>query len=350
MREWRGRRVLVTGHTGFKGGWLTLWLQRMGAHVSGLALPPDSSPNLFEGAHLASTVSSHFVDVRDTAAVADVVRDEAPEVVFHLAAQPLVRRSYLDPLETFSTNVMGTANVLSALHRVTSVKAVVVVTTDKVYENREWDWSYREVDTLGGHDPYSASKACAEIVAASWRRSFGHSVPWRMATARAGNVIGGGDWSVDRLVPDLARGAISRQPVPIRNPLAIRPWQHVVEPLAGYLRLAEALLERSEAEGAWNFGPDASDQRPVREVADLFAWAWGPDCRWVQDSGAHPHEARALALDSTRARNHLGWRPRLDLEAAVHWTVEWYRGVHERMDAREAVLRQIERYEELSTP
>lgn len=345
---WRGRRVLLTGHTGFKGGWLALWLHRMGARVTGYALPPSTEPSLYQAADIERTLRSELADVRDRERVAAVVRECDPEVVFHLAAQPLVRASYAQPVETFAANVMGTAHLLDALRGAPSARAVVVVTTDKVYENREWERGYREDDALGGHDPYSASKACAELVCGAWRRAFGSQRRWRLATARAGNVFGGGDWAADRLVPDLVRHAMRGEPVPIRNPGSIRPWQHVLEPLAGYIRLADALLEGDDVEGAWNFGPVDDAHRTVHEVADLVRVAWGPSCAWVPDRAEHPHEARALSLDSTRARLGLGWSPRLTLADGIRWTTDWYRSVAAGADARALTLGQIERYEMLS--
>lgn len=315
---WRGRRVFLTGHTGFKGTWLAAWLERLGAHVTGYALPDR--------------------DVRDLDALRGALASSEADVVFHLAAQSLVRESYANPVETYATNVMGTVHLLEAVRAAKHVRAVVVVTSDKCYENREWPWPYRENEPLGGHDPYSSSKACQELVAAAYRRSFGGAA---IATARAGNVIGGGDAAKDRLVPDLIRAFTRGEAAVIRNPAAIRPWQHVLEPLHGYLMLAEALCDRDGFADAWNFGPFEHDVRPVRAIADALVARWGNGARWQQDEGTHPHEATTLKLDSTRARTLLGWTPRLSLDTALDWIVEW----HQHADAREATLQQIERYE-----
>jgi CDP-glucose 4,6-dehydratase len=349
---WAGRRVLVTGHTGFKGAWLTLWLARMGAEVQGLALPPDTTPSLFAEAVTEDDVASHLLDLRDAAAVARCVAAAAPEAVFHLAAQPLVRRSYAEPVETFATNVMGTVHLLEALRAVPGLRAVVVVTSDKAYLNREWVWPYREEEALGGHDPYSASKAATELAAAAWRASF-FVAPGAaaIATARAGNVIGGGDWAADRLLPDLVRAALAGQPVELRNPDATRPWQHVLEPLAGYLRLAECLAGEA-GQGfaeAWNFGPAAADALPVGEVAAAAATAWGPGMTLHPGCGGGPHEAMLLQVDASKARARLGWRPRLDIHQAIGWTIDWYARQSQGEAARDLTLAQIDAYAELGT-
>ena len=290
---WHDRRVLVTGHTGFKGAWLSLWLSRLGARVTGLALAPETSPSLFTLAGLAERVDSRLGDIRSRAIVDAVVAESRPEVVFHLAAQALVRRSYADPVATYETNVMGTAHVLEAARRADGLRAVVVVTSDKCYENREWWWPYREDDALGGYDPYSSSKGCAELVTAAWRRSYfgGPASPAGVASARAGNVIGGGDWAEDRLVPDCMRAFGTSTPVVIRRPAAVRPWQHVLEPLAGYLLLAERLAEGPGFAEAWNFGPSVDDARPVSWVVDRLVRFWGGDARWAHDGSEQPHEA-----------------------------------------------------------
>lgn len=340
-----GRRVLLTGHTGFKGGWLALWLERLGATVCGLALPPDTNPSLFDALRLGETVESNFADIRDVEAVKRVMIDSAPEIVFHLAAQPLVRRSYGAPIETLATNVMGTAHVLEAARNCPSVRAIVVVTTDKCYENRGWDSGYRESDRLGGHDPYSASKACAELVAAAWRSSYYQvdDAPL-LATARAGNVIGGGDWAEDRLVPDIVRAIGARQTVLIRNPGAIRPWQHVLEPLAGYLMLGARLLagDRSVAE-AWNFGPALGDTQPVSALCEVLCTRLGG--KWRHDEGEHPHEAAVLRLDSSHAMLKLGWAPRWTLAQTLELTADWYARASRGEDARALTLEQISAYE-----
>jgi CDP-glucose 4,6-dehydratase len=318
------RRVLVTGHTGFKGSWLCLWLQTLGSHVTGLALDPSSEPSHWD--LLKLSITDHRIDIRDEAAVSRVFAAERPEVVFHLAAQPLVRRSYREPVTTWATNVMGTAHVLEAARRTPEVRAVVVVTTDKCYENREWPWAYRERDRLGGHDPYSASKAGAELVAASYRTAFLKypSAPL-LATARGGNVIGGGDWSEDRLVPDLVRSVIAREPLVIRSPRATRPWQHVLDCLSGYLLLGQRLLAGDTAcAEAWNFGPDGDGNRTVEQVLRGLARTW-PQLRWQLGSSPQPHEAGLLHLDTAKAKMHLGWRPVWNLEQAIHHTANWYR-------------------------
>lgn len=343
---WQGRRVLVTGHTGFKGGWLSLWLQTLGAEVHGLALAPPSEPSLFVQARVADGMHSTLGDIRDPALVRRAVQACRPEVIFHLAAQPLVRASYEDPLGTYATNVMGTLHLLDAARACGGVRAIVNVTSDKCYENREWPWPYREDEALGGHDPYSSSKACAEIVSASWRRSFLHAQgATGLATARAGNVIGGGDWAEDRLVPDLLRAFEAGRPAVLRNPLAVRPWQHVLEPLAGYLLLAERLLADPPAwSRAWNLGPGEADARPVAWIADTLAALWGAGAGWVQDPGSHPHEAQLLRLDATLARVRLGWQPRWPLREALARVAGWHRAWSAGADARTLCLEQIQAY------
>jgi CDP-glucose 4,6-dehydratase len=341
---WRGRRVLLTGHTGFKGGWLALWLQRMGAEVHGLALPPETDPSFFETCRVAEGMTSRFGDIRDLRVVLDAAERSSPEIVIHMAAQPLVRRSYDEPVETFATNVMGTVHVLEAARRTRSVRAVVAVTSDKCYSNREWVWGYRETDPLGGHDPYSASKGCSEIVAASYRSAFpGKAL---IATVRAGNVIGGGDWSKDRLIPDLVRAAERGEPALVRNPNAIRPWQHVLEPLRGYLDVAQRLVEQGApwAE-AWNFGPAPSDARPVHWIADRIVAAWGSGARWERDGAPAPHEATFLRLDCGKANARLDWWPRWSLDAALQRIVAWHRAHRTGTDMRAFSLGQIGEYE-----
>jgi len=347
---WQGRRVLLTGHTGFKGGWLALWLKGLGAQLTGLALPPPTNPSLFEMARVAEGMNSHFQDIRDAAGIAALMAKTQPEVVFHLAAQPLVRRSYADPLETYSTNVMGTANLLEAVRTASpATRAIVVVTTDKCYENREWVWGYRESDPLGGHDPYSASKAATELVAASYAKSYfsGPGAP-ALATARAGNVIGGGDWAADRLLPDLIRACESGQDLSIRYPQAIRPWQHVLDPLAGYLRLAERLLEQGHAfAGAWNFGPAEGNLKPVSWIADHFLAAWHTSTAWQRVEGAELHEAGILKLDWSKAAHLLGWRPSMSIETAIERVVEWHKACIADQDMRQFSLAQIAAYRPL---
>ena len=329
MSVWTDTPVFLTGHTGFKGGWLALSLHALGARVHGYALAPNTQPCLFDVARVAEVLASDTrADLADLAGLKAALAAARPTVVFHLAAQPLVRASYADPLGTFATNVMGTANLLEAVRGVDSVQAVVVVTTDKVYDNREWVYPYREADPLGGHDPYSASKGAAEIVTASYRASFFHTAEVaRIATARAGNVIGGGDWAADRLVPDCLQAFAASQSVQLRYPGAVRPWQHVLEPLSAYLRLAEILLDKSvHAASAWNFGPDARGDATVGEVAQRLADLWGQGARVdIPDGGDHPHEAGQLRLDISRARAELGWQPRWSLDTALDHTVRWHR-------------------------
>ena len=347
---WAGKRVLLTGHTGFKGGWLALWLASMGARVMGYALAPSTQPSLWQYSEGYSGLSSTIADVRDLAALSETVKTFRPEIVFHLAAQALVRASYEDPVGTYSANVMGTVHVLEAVRRMSGVRAVVVVTSDKCYDNREWVWGYRESEPMGGRDPYSNSKGCAELVVAAYRSSyFSTTDSAAVASARAGNVIGGGDWAADRIVPDIVRAAISGAPVRIRNPNATRPWQHVLEPLSGYQHLAEALCNApAEYAEGWNFGPADEDAVPVGQIVSTVSRLWGPAARWVADKGPHPHEAHFLKLDSSKARSRLGWRPRLGLASALEWTVEWYKTQAQGGDARALTLAQIERYMDLT--
>lgn len=343
---WMGKRVLVTGHTGFKGSWLTLWLEQLGAQVYGLSLPPATQPSLYADLVDHLNVSSTFGDVRDENVVGDVMQSASPDIVLHLAAQALVRPSYETPVETLSTNVIGTAHVLQQARKLPDLKAVVIVTSDKCYENREWIWSYREHDALGGWDPYSASKGCAEIVTSAFCRSFFHNA--RVASARAGNVVGGGDWSQDRLVPDTVK-AWSRGEKPlIRNPGAVRPWQHVLEPLAGYLTLAEHLATDPEAFAeAWNFGPDEEGSRSVGDILDYMERCWPNAVGWTQGTSPQPHEANLLKLDASKARARLAWKPRLTTEAALDWVVEWYHGYTTGgTSAWELTSDQIRRYEQ----
>ena len=345
---WRGKRVLLTGHTGFKGGWLALWLHRLGAQVTGLALAPDTQPNLFELARIGELAAHHIVDLRDAAAVAATVKAAQPEIVLHLAAQPLVRASYREPLATFSTNVMGTAHLLEALRGEASVRVAVAVTTDKVYANREWPYPYREGDALGGHDPYSASKAAAEIVAASYRDSFLKAQGVALATARAGNVIGGGDWSEDRLIADAVRAWQAGTPLAIRRPQAVRPWQHVLDPLAGYLRLAERLWDDPALAGAYNFGPRTDEAATVREVIGIARDAYGSGECVFGDGSEGPHEAGWLALEVARAREALGVASRWPLREAVTRTMQWYRALAQGADARALCEADIAAHEALA--
>ena len=326
---WSGKRVLVTGHTGFKGSWLVTWLAEMGADIAGLALAPDTAPSLFEALDLSSACAHRLGDIRDGALVRRVVGEFRPEIVFHLAAQPLVRRSYRDPLETFATNVMGTAHVLDACRHGDGVRVVISVTTDKVYDNRHWPWGYRETDSLGANDPYSASKAAAELTTQSWRKSFLAGAGVTVATARAGNVIGGGDFCEDRIIPDAVRAFAQDLPLTVRNPKAVRPWQLVVEPLAGYLLLAESCWGDPAFAEAWNFGPDPAQVVAVGEIVDAFCAAWGRKARWHAPEAAsgEPKEAELLLLDSAKARHRLGWVPRFDIGHARALTAHWYQAM-----------------------
>ena len=332
---WAGRRVLVTGHTGFKGSWLLVLLDSLGAQVTGLSLAPDTTPSMFEAVGGTSLCNHHVADIRDAAAVEAIVTRAEPEILLHLAAQPLVRASYADPLGTYQTNVMGTAHVLEACRKTPSIRTIVSVTTDKCYANDGRTQGYREDAPLGGHDPYSNSKACAELVSACWRDSFLGERDTGLATARAGNVIGGGDWSADRLVPDAIRAFSAGRTLEIRNPDAVRPWQHVLEPLTGYLLLAEALTAdpASFARG-WNFGPAPADMARVRDVIDLLGRHWGATKPWAAQPGDHPHEAAMLTLDSSAAADALGWRPRLTLDRSLALTADWYRAQDKRTVTR----------------
>jgi CDP-glucose 4,6-dehydratase len=343
---WHGRRVLVTGHTGFKGSWLTCWLHRLGADVVGCALQPETEPSLYVLAGISSLCDSHLLDIREAERIKILVRQCRPEVVFHLAAQPLVRVSYREPLKTFSTNVMGTANLLDALRGVDSVKVAVVITTDKVYRNLEWPYPYREDDELGGHDPYSASKAASEIVTSSYRKAFLDEQDVALATARSGNVIGGGDWSEDRLIPDSIRSWSRKEKLEIRRPDAVRPWQHVMEPLLGYLRLAESLWNARGMAEAYNFGPDTGDVTTVRTVIEMARDYFGRGEVVWGDGSEGPHEAGFLALENVKARVDLDVSPRWSLAKAVECTMAWYRNQLAGRDARELCEADIATYEE----
>lgn len=348
---WKGKRVLLTGHTGFKGSWLSLWLQSMEAEVVGYALAPPTNPSLFEIAHVGKGMTSIIGDIRDLERLRAVFATQRPEIVFHMAAQPLVRYSYIEPVETYSTNVMGTVNLLEAVRGTDSVKAVVNVTSDKCYENREWVWGYRENEAMGGYDPYSSSKGCAELVTAAYRNSYFHPEKYKehgvvLASGRAGNVIGGGDWAGDRLVPDIMRAIMQDKPVNIRSPHAIRPWQHVLEPLSGYLVLAQKLYEEGTAyaEG-WNFGPNDEDAKPVQWIVEKLTQAWGEGASWVLDGGDHPHEAHYLKLDCSKAKARLDWFPRWSLDKTLGKIVAWHKAFEEDRGMREISLMQILEYQ-----
>lgn len=350
---WAGKRVFLTGHTGFKGSWLSLWLQSMGANVTGFALAPPTSPSLFEIAKVGDGMHSIVGDIRDLESLKSAMIEAKPDIVIHMAAQSLVRYSYDNPVETYGTNVMGTVHLFEAVRATPSVKAVVNITTDKCYENREWAWGYRENEPMGGYDPYSNSKGCAELVTSAYRSSFFNPLDYAkhgvaLASVRAGNVIGGGDWAQDRLIPDIISAFSEGRPVSIRSPHAIRPWQHVLEPLRGYLMLAEKLYSEGSgyAEG-WNFGPNEIDARSVGWIVETLAGQWGGDANWSLDVADHPHEATYLKLDISKARGRLGWTPVLTLTQALQMIVDWYRDYKSESDMRKVVLDQIAAYSTL---
>jgi CDP-glucose 4,6-dehydratase len=349
-RFWLGRRVFITGHTGFKGSWLCLWLHSLGAKITGFALSPPTDPSLYELCGVEKLVHSVYGDVRDYESLRRVVSETAPEVVIHMAAKPIVRESYRNPVETYQTNVIGTVNLLEAVRGSKSVRAVVVITSDKCYENREWLWGYRESDNLGGYDPYSSSKACSELVTASYRNSFFNPGEYHihgvaLASARAGNVIGGGDWSPDRLVPDCVRALLKGEKIVLRNPDSIRPWQHVLEPLCGYLVLATRLYENGAPYAqAWNFGPADIDEKPVKWLVERLCSRWGRNASYKAEEGAQLHEAHYLRLDSSKARMELGWRPCWNLEKAVDSIAEWTLAYEQRQDVKTVCLKQIADY------
>jgi CDP-glucose 4,6-dehydratase len=343
---WQGKRVFLTGHTGFKGSWLSLWLQSMGAELHGLALNPPTTPALFDEANVGAGMQSTIGDIRDYTTVLAAMHACRPDIVIHMAAQPLVRYSYQAPVETYATNVMGTVHVLEATRQVGTAKAVVNVTTDKCYDNKEWVWGYREDEPMGGYDPYSNSKGCSELITSAYRRSFFQQSGIALASARAGNVIGGGDWAADRLVPDILRAFEKSQPVIIRNPHATRPWQHVLEPLSGYLMLAERLYVDGQtfAEG-WNFGPHDEDARPVQWIVEHMVETWGDEDLWQLDGGAHPHEANYLKLDISKAKAKLGWQPRWNLSTALAKITEWHHHWLAKADVQSKCLQQISDYQ-----
>jgi CDP-glucose 4,6-dehydratase len=349
---WRGKRVFLTGHTGFKGAWLSLWLQSLGAELTGFSLKPATDPSLFDVARVGDGMRSQMGDIRDLDVLCSAMQAARPEIVIHMAAQSLVRRSYTNPVETYATNVMGTVHVLEAVRKTAGVRVVVNVTSDKCYENRERTPGYREDEPMGGHDPYSNSKGCAELVTSAYRRSFfsAGSIDQRgvaLASARAGNVIGGGDWAEDRLVPDLMRAFMSKRVVVIRNPSAVRPWQHVLEPLRGYLLLAERLWADAPAYAdGWNFGPNDEDAMEVGAIVGRVTALWGDSATWQRDTAAHPHEARTLRLDCSKARTRLGWAPVLSLPTALEWIVAWYRCYQAGNDMKQYSLAQLSEYQE----
>jgi CDP-glucose 4,6-dehydratase len=343
---WRGKRVFLTGQTGFKGTWLALWLVQLGAVVRGFALPPGTAQCLCMATGLVDRIDSMLGDIRDAATLGAALNSFTPDIVLHLAAQALVQRSYSQPVETFEVNVIGTIRVLEAVRHCRSVRAVVVVTTDKCYENREWVWAYRETDALGGRDPYSASKAAAELAVAAWRASFFDKTPVALATARAGNVIGGGDWAEDRLIPDCIRAMTAGHTIEIRSPNATRPWQHVLEPLRGYLLLAERLWrDGSDVAEAWNFGPAAKDVKPVSDIVARVTRLWGSEASWHAAGTQAGHEAGMLAVDAAKAQSYLLWQPRLRLQTALEWTIDWYKCHAAGQPAHALVLNDITRYE-----
>jgi CDP-glucose 4,6-dehydratase len=344
---WSGKRVLLTGHTGFKGSWLSLWLQSLGSHVRGLALEAPTEPSLFKEAKVGSGMEHRIADIRDYASVERLVAEFRPDIVIHMAAQPLVRLSYHEPINTYATNVMGTVHVLEAARKCDSIRAIVNVTTDKCYENREWVWGYREDEPMGGHDPYSSSKGCAELVSSAYRRSFLCDAGIAMGTARAGNVIGGGDWAADRLVPDILRALEQGVPVAVRNPGAIRPWQHVLEPLSGYLLLAEQLYKNGQADAeGWNFGPRDEDAKPVQWIVERLCEQWDAGASWTTQPGDHPHEAHFLKLDISKARQRLHWTPRWSLGTTLSKISDWHKAWLAGHDVRAVCLQQILEYQQ----
>lgn len=344
---WRNKKILVTGHTGFKGTWLSLLLHSMGAKVFGFALPPQTNPNLFELTHLSEDMDSYFGDIRDFNSLSSFIKSNNPEIVFHLAAQSLVHYSYHNPIETYATNVMGTVHILEALRQINSARVMVNVTSDKCYDNREWVWGYRENDPMGGWDPYSSSKGCAELVTEAYRRSYFSNSDTQLvlATARAGNVIGGGDWAANRLIPDFMRSVFSGETLLIRNPTSIRPWQHVLESLSGYLLLAERLwLEGEKFTGGWNFGPLDEDSKPVKWIIEYLIKLWGDPVLWDIDQKDHPHEMHTLKLDISKARLKLKWHPQWSLAKSLQAVVEWYKAYYQNLNIRELMLKQIIEY------
>ena len=353
---WKNKKVLITGHTGFKGSWLCLWLQKMGAELTGYSLPPPTNPNLFSLAKVASGMVSINGDIRNLDNFSKVVQEYKPEIIIHMAAQPLVKHSHFNPVETYSTNVMGTVNVLESARRTDSVQVALIVTSDKCYENKEWLWGYRENEPMGGYDPYSSSKGCAELVTLAYKKSyFKDGDPLfkniGVASVRAGNVIAGGDWAKDRLIPDLIKAFMEKQVAYIRNPNAIRPWQFVLEPINGYLTVVEKLWEdRFKYSGAWNFGPNEDDAKPVSWVVKQLATQWGADAKWEMVPTTYPHEANNLTLNCSKAKSQLGWSPRLSLSSTLTWIVDWYKCYREGKDIQEITQKQIADYQSVAKP
>ena len=342
---WSGKKVFLTGHTGFKGSWLSVWLQMLGAEVTGLALDPPTTPNIFDEISVGQNMQSYIGDIRDISVVEEHLAAASPDIAIHLAAQPLVRYSYDNPVETYATNVMGTVHLLEAIRGAPSVKSVVVVTSDKCYENKEWFWGYRENEAMGGYDPYSNSKGCSELVTSAYRDSYFSAKGVGIGSGRAGNVIGGGDWALDRLIPDIIQAFHEGEEVSVRNPKAVRPWQHVLEPLRGYLTLVERLWAQPRRfSSGWNFGPRENDVRSVEWIVARIQGLWGDGASWQLDVRDQPHEAHYLKLDCAKAHSELDWYPQLDLDTALQWTVEWYKAFYDGADTRKVTEYQIERY------
>lgn len=351
VKFWKGKRVFLTGHTGFKGSWLSLWLQSMGAELYGYALTPPTTPSLFEEANVADGMVSIIGDVRDYGALLNALKQSRAEIVFHMAAQPLVRLSYDQPVETYATNVMGTVHLLEAIRQLKTVRAVVNITTDKCYENKEWVWGYRENEPMGGYDPYSNSKGCSELVTSAYRNSFFQHTETALASARAGNVIGGGDWALHRLVPDILRAFERKESVVIRNPYATRPWQHVLEPLSGYLTLAHKLYDSGQdfAEG-WNFGPNEDDAKPVQWIVEELVKDWGVGASWKLDSGENHHEANYLKLDISKAKSQLDWKPRWNLSTALGQITNWHQSWLAKENIQQLCLKELEQFNQSKLP
>lgn len=348
---WKNRKVFLTGHTGFKGGWLSLWLHALGAHITGFALEAEPL-SMYNVAGLSSLFTKSIVgDIRDAQTLEQAMKECDPEIVIHMAAQPLVQQSYTDPVGTYATNIMGTVHVLEAARKTRSVKTILNITTDKCYENNEWIWAYRENEPMGGYDPYSSSKGCAELVSSAYRRSFFDGKGVALATARAGNVIGGGDWAQNRIVPDAMRSFAAGETLMVRNPASIRPWQHVLEPISGYILLCQQLtLEPTSFTGAWNFGPENGNAKPVSVLADIMSDAWGEKAAWTTDDSVHPHEAHFLKLDSSKASYYLQWKPVWQLDRTLRETVAWYKAWNNKEDMRQYSLTQIRNYQNESNP